>query len=242
MIAVGLANHPLLVQIGITLAHFVWQGAALALVLAGLLWLLRRRPAGERYVACGGALLLMALCPVVTMVYVRDAPLPIVARDRPTDATPLVTPRLARESATGLASEPGRITPVESHAARAAERERGPAALDADAAGVAVTGTSASERELYNGVAAVKPQAAFRLAPDSLAMGLSLGALAWSFGVMVLALRLMVGWASLRRLRRKAEPLAAQVDQVVRRLRERLGLPETVPVMASRTASSCPFR
>ena len=58
-----------------------------------------------------------------------------------------------------------------------------------------------------------------------------------AFGVMILALRLMAGWASLQRLCRKGEPLAADLAAIVYRLRDHLKLSPTVRVMATDAAN-----
>lgn len=45
--------------LGWALLHFLWQGAVIALLLRGFLWLTRRRSPQVRYAAAGAALLLM---------------------------------------------------------------------------------------------------------------------------------------------------------------------------------------
>lgn len=67
---IDLFSHPLWMHLGLTLAHFVWQGAAVALLLGMVLLLLRHRSPHARYVASTGALLLMLACPLVTVWYV----------------------------------------------------------------------------------------------------------------------------------------------------------------------------
>jgi murein DD-endopeptidase MepM/ murein hydrolase activator NlpD/beta-lactamase regulating signal transducer with metallopeptidase domain len=60
--------------IGLALLHFLWQGAAVALLLAIALATLDRRDAKGRYGAACGALVLMALAPVVTFAFVWTTP------------------------------------------------------------------------------------------------------------------------------------------------------------------------
>ena len=62
----SLLTHPAVVRFGWTLIHFLWQGAAVAALLALTLLLLRRATAGARYLAACGALLLMTAAPVLT--------------------------------------------------------------------------------------------------------------------------------------------------------------------------------
>lgn len=58
---------PAMVQrIAQVLLHSLWQGAAVAAVLAVLLRLMSRSSAQTRYVTCCLALVIMAACPVVT--------------------------------------------------------------------------------------------------------------------------------------------------------------------------------
>lgn len=60
-------------RVGWCLVHFVWQGLLVALSLAVILGLLRRRSANVRYFVCFGALLLMAALPVLTF-WVQGGP------------------------------------------------------------------------------------------------------------------------------------------------------------------------
>jgi hypothetical protein len=58
--------HPVAEALGIALARFVWQGAAVALGVGALLACMGRRPARERYaLACLG-LLVMAVLPMAS--------------------------------------------------------------------------------------------------------------------------------------------------------------------------------
>lgn len=59
-------NHPLVTHWGAVLLHFVWQGAALALLAWVVLWLCQRQSAQLRYLLATGCLFLMLLCPVIT--------------------------------------------------------------------------------------------------------------------------------------------------------------------------------
>ncbi|MGE5611279.1 MAG: carboxypeptidase regulatory-like domain-containing protein [Bacillota bacterium] len=66
-------------SLGWALVHFLWQGAAVALVLAILLTLLRRSSALARYLAACLALLTLAALPIGTFLFLvhRSAPAPI---------------------------------------------------------------------------------------------------------------------------------------------------------------------
>jgi|GEM_PF-1835040 len=54
-------------RLGWMLVHFLWQAMAVALLLAGLLRLLRRASANLRYAVACGAVALMAVLPLITM-------------------------------------------------------------------------------------------------------------------------------------------------------------------------------
>src|SRR4051794_11602866 len=70
----SLLTHPLIRPLGWTLLHFLWQGAAVALLLAGALRLLRDQTANARYVAACVALLLMAAAPGLTLLTLKPPP------------------------------------------------------------------------------------------------------------------------------------------------------------------------
>ncbi len=70
-----LLDSPLVYRLGSGLVHFVWQGAIVAVASGVVLWLLRLRSAGTRYVALWSALVAMAACVPVT-VWLSDLPAP----------------------------------------------------------------------------------------------------------------------------------------------------------------------
>ena len=59
-------SNALLSTVGVTLLHFVWQGALLALGLLLLLRMFRPERAELRYALACGTLLLMAVAPLAT--------------------------------------------------------------------------------------------------------------------------------------------------------------------------------
>jgi ankyrin repeat protein/beta-lactamase regulating signal transducer with metallopeptidase domain len=69
-----LAVEPWMQQLGWVLIHFVWQGAAIALLLAVVLRLLAGRSSRSRYAVCGMALLLCCVAPIVTWVALNPSP------------------------------------------------------------------------------------------------------------------------------------------------------------------------
>ncbi len=61
-------------QLGLTLMHFVWQGALAAALLAIALRLLRRKSASLRHLAATVSLLILSVAPVVTLLSMEAAP------------------------------------------------------------------------------------------------------------------------------------------------------------------------
>jgi bla regulator protein BlaR1 len=66
-------THPLLYALGWALLHFLWQGALVALLLAGVLTLLGGRTPNIRYAAVCAALVLMLLLPAITFWRISGA-------------------------------------------------------------------------------------------------------------------------------------------------------------------------
>jgi beta-lactamase regulating signal transducer with metallopeptidase domain len=65
---VQLLAHPAIQPLGWALIHFLWQGSAVAAMLAAALWLLRDGTAHARYLAAYAALLAMAAAPALTLL------------------------------------------------------------------------------------------------------------------------------------------------------------------------------
>jgi len=61
----------MIVKLGWTLIHFLWQGVLLAILSAIVLRLLRRRSSNVRYLTSCIALLLMVVLPVVTIQFIK---------------------------------------------------------------------------------------------------------------------------------------------------------------------------
>jgi len=62
-----LLDKPIFQALGWTLIHFIWQGALIAILYAGVSVLLRRFSANVRYAAACGAMLLMLIAPAATI-------------------------------------------------------------------------------------------------------------------------------------------------------------------------------
>jgi beta-lactamase regulating signal transducer with metallopeptidase domain/biotin carboxyl carrier protein len=225
-------DHPLWAQLGLTLAHFLWQGAAIAIVLAAVLWLLRRRSANARYVSCGAAMLLMAACPVATLWYVHAHPLPAL--------------RLADQAL--LIAGDARVAPGHDTALPTSSPEPDGIVRVMDAGELLPAGTETPDhsddtasqvRRLAT--PPIEPIAAAPITTPPqqrwLILGFALAAMLWCCGVVALGLRLMVGWITLHRLgRRETEPLPEAIEARVGQLCERFGLRQGIRAVASRAA------
>src|SRR5437899_412623 len=64
--------------LGWTLLHFLWEGLAIAIVLAIMLWALRKASANSRYVAECVALAMMIVAPIATFMKLAKPPAPIL--------------------------------------------------------------------------------------------------------------------------------------------------------------------
>src|SRR5215470_18469143 len=65
-----LLTHPLVTALGWALIHFIWQGTFVALLLAGVLRMVRGMSTNARYATACAALLLMSLAPLATMAII----------------------------------------------------------------------------------------------------------------------------------------------------------------------------
>ncbi len=228
------------IQLGLTLAHFLWQGALIACVLSVTLWLMRHRAPGGRYAACGGAMLLMAACPVGTMVYLRAHPLPFEIG---------VTPML--DETTGDGSESGKSSRermqedafVDESAMSASLSDEASAAppgrQDAEGAELLVQAADTAPAPVVGAMDTARPPSGTPAQESDgsavwLRTGLTWTTLVWLIGVCMLSVRLLVGWVGLQRLQRQCvQALPARFEAVLGSLRERFGLGVNVRVLTS---------
>jgi beta-lactamase regulating signal transducer with metallopeptidase domain/uncharacterized protein involved in exopolysaccharide biosynthesis len=188
-----------------TLLHSLWQGAAVAAVLAIVLVLLRHRAPTTRYAAACLALLVIAAAPVVT--YLSLAATQIPSRD---SAIAAVGP--AGSSLT-------KPLPLDStlHDGRPARAIYIGPATDADPP-PAVARTSAAP--VAQTVTAVAPPPA----PSLLAAVV----LAWAIGVSGLSIWRVAGWIYLRRRLRLTTPIGEPWPAQLTSLAKRLGVARAV--------------
>jgi beta-lactamase regulating signal transducer with metallopeptidase domain/peptidoglycan/xylan/chitin deacetylase (PgdA/CDA1 family) len=105
----ALLAHPVLQTLGWTLLHFVWQGALVASLYAGVALSLRRATANSRYtVACVCMLLMLAL-PVATFFKLNSNANAAPFDRRAQEDAPAETPAASGQHAGTTASAPARL-------------------------------------------------------------------------------------------------------------------------------------
>src|SRR5262245_27942497 len=71
-------SQPAVYALARTLGHFVWQGAAIALVMLVAFRLLRSSAASARYLIGVGGMAAMLIAPVVTLVFLANGSQPAI--------------------------------------------------------------------------------------------------------------------------------------------------------------------
>jgi len=218
-------------RLGWTLVHFVWQGAAVALVLGVALAAMRRRSAGARYVASCLAMIALAAAPVVTFVLTpverREVaaagikPIPLAPANihmREGTGTRDKTPKSRAADASFVGLETGLSN---------APRNPGKSTVRGDARGATTPAVKASvESPTWR-------QRARRMI-DSAAPAVPWMVLGWCAGVLVLSAWNLGGWAAVRRLRSRAtRGVSADVVHSAARLSGLMGLRRAVRVLQS---------
>jgi beta-lactamase regulating signal transducer with metallopeptidase domain/HEAT repeat protein len=197
----------LLHAVGWALVHFVWQGTAVAVVLALALVAARRGPASFRYSLSAGALLLMMVVPIGTVIRLRQTSQPVF------DAVALHTPTTANAPATLPSSSPAKARKRTLPGPRP-DYSVGPApAISADP-GQALTGITSLRFRLE------------RLFPWLVTL--------WALGVFVLSVRLLGGFLRARQLTTQGTKLVPEEwRRALARLSQALGVRATVRLMES---------
>jgi len=220
-------GSPIVYRVGWTLVHSLWQGAAVAALLAGAMLLLRRRSANVRYAVSCAALVLMLALPAATMWLLtppggdaarsgvpgppaggQDAVLPPVPPSDVAivhvDAPPVEMP------ATHAPALPSDRSPKPS-ASRASHDETG---------AVAARGGSTPPWYERGG--------------ELIAPALPWIVCGWLVGVLVVSAWHLRGWMQVRRLRRAdGRPVGEGVHQVLAGLSRRLGVTRAVHAVES---------
>ena len=210
---------PAVGRVGLTLLHSLWQVSLVAAMLAGALRLLRRRPAGVRYLVATAALLIAAAAPIVTFAVIDTPPY----RD-----TPRLVPSGPAAGRAGVEHPAPDVhrgagptpDPAGSHSPSSG-KGRGPAPLatSTDAAGGPGTVDPPAGQ-------AVGPAVWLQRAAAVIHPALPHVAVAWVCGVLLLTAWRMAGWRRVRRLvrldvRAIGGPLRSKFAELADRLQVR---------------------
>ena len=258
MTAWAIVPDHLLLALGWTLVHFLWQGALVAALFAIACRAFDRDASGPRYVLAAGALFVMAALPAATFVKLAGE-----IAGKPATAVAIESPSPA-EVAPVVAALPARPA---SGAAEVTDDSRTNSALQADDASMTIASPSgtvvhsdvndvrpvfdleafgdtapAAETSLLWLAAGKAGATALRVLGVSIAGGLERGAplwlpwlvALWGLGVSLLTLRLIGGWVIAQRIKRSViDGPVDRLQQAVERLGARLGVSRPVRVFRS---------
>ncbi len=222
----AIPNLPLIVErLGWTIVHSLWQFALIAILASAAVRLLRASSANLRYGLLGMAMTALVVVPAITWAWL-PAPAPQSAASF---AVPESERRLDVASSPvfddSKAKSPPILTrelPARAPGSAVADSRNAPETPRRLPASPGVEPLKLSWTEQATNF--VRPWLAWIVA-------------AWSFGVALCSLRPLLGWRMLRRLRRMgASPVSDDVQAVMRRVSERLGLRRTVDVLHSTLA------
>src|SRR5258708_6769341 len=180
----ALLSRPEVERLGWVLLHFLWQGTIGAGILAFALFALRRASANARYLTACATLVAMAAClPVTWLVVPQHSSVDLLAMT-PMESVGFVPTHGAKESIPR--NDSGTFI----------ERPEKP--ID-----------EAWAKHQFQTEPVIDAQLAVAAAPrmtwrQRIAAGLPWLAVVWLGGVLILSLRLAIGWSAVRRLRRAA--------------------------------------
>ena len=200
-----------------TLLHFVWQGLAVALLLAALMWILGVRKAHTRYALSVLALLAMVACLPATFALMEFSP-PNLATHA-AEMTPSPQSNNTADVAWRVEQPP---VPANRHFAQPMEMEGPPQPL------ATISTPSADQKAAATASLPAKLDFAMILSilqPYMLML--------WGLGVMLLSLRLLLGIAGLSRVKEGKTPVTAEIAHGVSRLAKRLGIAAIPPAFSS---------
>ncbi len=211
MWALETLHEPLWQRLTWTLLHFLWQGAIVAVVAATLLHAWQARRARSRYLICLSALVAMAMCPLVTFVFVEVPESATASRAEPQAEIPAASELGSELVANETRVQPDRpaapqVLAARSDAAPPLAAQSLPSGSPDVEPPVDLSEPVNWRANLHQGVGAIHPYAL----------------IVWIAGVLALAVRLSVSWLHVRWLAwgRLAIPtdLAAKASTLGRRL------------------------
>jgi beta-lactamase regulating signal transducer with metallopeptidase domain len=214
----GLCLGVLVTRIGMALVHFLWQGAAIAILLAVILRMLRDRNPQARYLAAWGALLAMTVCLPMTAYLVPSPPVEVAAEKGAADRRPSEPPsdERIRMADAGLPQGALNANPPEVSASREVR---------------------STERADRMNPASVRSAATATTGGCFLQPALPWIVGVWLLGATTLAVWHLTGLRYLRRLKRRGAQCApAEIELLLVRLSKRFGIRRTVSALVSQIA------
>ena len=248
-----LVDSPVIERLGWTLLHSVWQGLAVAIVLALCLPLLRRRGARASYGACCGALLLSVFLPAMTYCLLPEPQRPVTM---PGASMPERSQPVASEPTPAARPIPSMaIAPLDDFARDGFDRAPKEQSRTAPSAGQQASiaqpakSVSSPRRPPHRSSSppASVPAASWidrgaalgdRLR-DRLSQWMAWIVLVWSVGVLGLSLWNVGGWFAARRLKKSGTiPAPVAIQRAAVRIAEQLGLTRGVRLLQSALVDS----
>ncbi|HXE56318.1 MAG TPA: M56 family metallopeptidase [Tepidisphaeraceae bacterium] len=210
-------------RLGWTILHSLWEGAAVAAVLAILLALLRKHRPEVRYLLSCGAMLALLIAPVATFVLLPDAP----SAARPVATVASSSGSMQPASQTIVV--PVRL-PIDTPAATAPVRVTLAAPIEPAVPSIRHDSRLSFSALLMRG---------WNDTLDWLASLVPWLVLTWAAGVLALSLWNLGGFVAVHQLKRASiEPAGAAAERLARRLADRMGIHRAVRVVGSARAQT----
>ena len=217
-------ESPVIESLGWALVHFLWQATLLAVLLAVVLLVLRRASSRVKYVVQCSVLLAMAACPAVTWWWIASTMKPNAVT-----AVHHVEPVVPNELKSGT------VEPVLEPMVTGAMGLDGP--IDANSIMLAPAPAMSAVASQPDQMEVPRPDQAVswnKRVRSGMAPILPWFVGAWLLGVLVLSLRLLVGWRIVQRLKRLAvTPADAAWQLRLKALAARLRVTRTVRLVES---------
>ncbi|MFO0821167.1 MAG: carboxypeptidase regulatory-like domain-containing protein [Pirellulales bacterium] len=219
---------PVAERLGWALIHFLWQGAALAVMLAVLLRVLRDRSAQARYVLGCLTLTCMAVCPAATLVFLPEAPpTPVV---RLTNAPSQITgsPSSGVEAVAVVIPLPQQLDATNSPADSSSASQVDRSALDASPPAPTVIANNQVDEVVAD------PSHASPAWIEHLRPWLPTLVFIWLLGVFYFSLRLSWSWRRVQTLRySQTRSPSTELTSLVDRLASRLAIARGIDLLES---------
>jgi beta-lactamase regulating signal transducer with metallopeptidase domain len=209
-----LADHPFTEVAGWTLLHFLWQGLLIAAITAVLLAGLRSATASTRYIVACCGIVLMALAPLVTSVWITNgidaSPRSLIASgESPIQTLQIIPDGLTKNSSTApLVENLTQIAPVH------------------------------SSTPLPETTAIPVPAQSEVTWRETLSASFPYFVVLWCVGVLALSLRLLGGLWRVRQWRRSGVAIeSSELIELMSRLGKKLGLKRRFDLLESASAA-----